>query len=145
LAPWREEAARLKGIECPQCHAIALVRYGGDEHVTCQRCNAHIEPDRYAIWVRVLANERKAVMKDTPAPYGILTYAGAADLLGISPFTVKSWRARGQLWPVREDGKPLLFRERDVLSCHRARMSKAMHERLDTLWEEILAGVRVSA
>ena len=59
LAPWREQVARLKGIECPECHAIALARYGGDEHVTCQRCNAHVEPGRYAIWVRQLTAERE--------------------------------------------------------------------------------------
>lgn len=140
LAPWREQAARLRGIECPECHAIALARYGGDEHVTCQRCNAHVSPDRYAIWVRMLAAEHKGVSKtDAPIPNGILTYLEAADLLGISPFTVKCWRERGQLRPVREDAKPLLFREQDVLECHRARMTKAMHDRLDTLWAAVLA------
>jgi len=139
LAPWREEAARLKGIECPECHAIALVRYGGDEHVTCQRCNAHVSPGRYAIWVRLLTATRKQTTTATPSHRGTLTYIEAAALLGISPFTVKSWRTRGQLWPVRENGKPLLFRESDVLRCHRERMSQAMHERLDALWAEILA------
>lgn len=59
LAPWREEAARLKGIECPCCHAMSLVRFGGDEHVTCQRCQESIPPERYAIWTRILADERK--------------------------------------------------------------------------------------
>jgi len=145
LAPWREESARLKGIECPECHSIALVRYGGDEHVTCQRCNAHVSPGRYAIWTRELAGVRAqaVALKATPTPRGTLTFVQAADLLGISPFTVKSWRVRGQLWPVREDGKPLLFRESDVLRCHRARMSQAHHDRLDTLWAEILADERL--
>jgi len=147
LAPWREEAARLKGIECPECHTVALVRYSGDEHVTCQRCNAHVEPARYAIWTRELALARKqaAALTATRSPRGILTIPEAADLLGISPFTVKSWLVRGHLRPIREDAKPLLFREVDVLECHRARMSAAMHVRLDTLWAEILANVTPAA
>jgi hypothetical protein len=141
LAPWREESARLKGIECPECHTVALVRYGGDEHVTCQRCNAHVSPGRYAIWTRLLAGVRAqaVALKATPTPRGILTILEAADLLGISPFTVKSWYVRGQLRPVREEAKPLLFREVDVLECRRARMTQAHHDRLDTLWAEILA------
>ena len=60
LAPWREEAAKLKGIECPCCHAMSLVRYGGDSHVTCQRCGQTVEPERYAIWTRILLAERTA-------------------------------------------------------------------------------------
>jgi hypothetical protein len=61
LAPWREEAARVKGIACPECHANSLTRFGGDEFVTCTRCNAHIEPGRYAIWVRQLNDERERI------------------------------------------------------------------------------------
>ena len=57
LAPWREQVARLKGIECPECHHQALTQHGGDEHVTCEKCNAHITPGRYAIWTRML-NEK---------------------------------------------------------------------------------------
>jgi hypothetical protein len=139
LAPWREEAARLRGIECPECHSVSLVRYGGDSHVTCQRCNAHIEPGRYAIWVRLLTATRKQATSVPPSHRGTLTFPEAAGLLGISPFTVKSWYVRDQLRPIREGAKPLLFREVDVLECHRARMSAAMHARLDALWAEILA------
>ncbi len=57
LAPWREEVARLRGIACPECHAAALVRFGGDEHVTCLRCRTVIPPARYLIWTRILAAE----------------------------------------------------------------------------------------
>jgi hypothetical protein len=60
LAPWREQAARLNGIECPCCHAVALVRYGGDADVTCQKCKQMIPPARYAIWTRRLAAERES-------------------------------------------------------------------------------------
>jgi hypothetical protein len=58
IAPWRLQTARLKGVECPECHASSLVRYGGDEHVTCTRCNCVIEPGRYLIWTRMLMAER---------------------------------------------------------------------------------------
>lgn len=59
LAPWREEAVRMNGIECPECHACALMHFGGDENVTCTRCNASITPGRYSIWTREL-EQRKA-------------------------------------------------------------------------------------
>lgn len=60
LAPWRESVARLRGIPCEECHATTLVRYGGDEDVTCVRCNVMIPPARYAIWTRMLAEEHRA-------------------------------------------------------------------------------------
>jgi len=154
LAPWREEAARLKGIACPECHAYTLARFGGDEHVTCTRCNVHLPPKRYAIWIRELIDRRgqparlaaiRQALAGSPVPHAILTIEDAANLLEISPFTVKSWVERGQLRPVRPGAKPLLFRERDVLECHRARMSKALHARLDTLWAEVLADLAQSA
>lgn len=57
LAPWREEMARLTGIPCPGCHANSLARFGGDENVTCIRCNESIPPDRYGMWIRMLHDE----------------------------------------------------------------------------------------
>ncbi len=60
LAPWREAVARLRGIPCPECHATTLVRFGGDEDVTCLRCQATMGPERYGIWTRMLADEHKA-------------------------------------------------------------------------------------
>ena len=153
LAPWREEAARLKGIACPECHAYTLARFGGDEHVTCTRCNVHLPPERYAIWIRMLVADHAQAKRVFAirslfvgaVPFAILTIEDAANLLAISPFTVKSWVERGQLRPVRPGAKPLLFLERDVLECHRARMSKALHARLDTLWAEVLADLAQSA
>jgi hypothetical protein len=59
LVPWRKQEARLKGIECPECHRIGLSLFGGDEHVTCGECNAHISPGRYAIWTRILAERER--------------------------------------------------------------------------------------
>jgi hypothetical protein len=58
LAPWREQAATLKGIECPECHRSTLRLFGGDEDVTCTTCHATIGWDRYAIWVRELQQRR---------------------------------------------------------------------------------------
>lgn len=154
LAPWREQAARLKGIACPECHAYTLARFGGDTHVTCTRCNVHLPPERYAIWVRILIEERaqtkriqgiRHIIEHGPTPYAMLTFEDASDLLDISPFTVKSWVERGQLRSVRPGAKPLLFHERDVLECHRARMPKALHARLDTLWSAVLADLAQSA
>lgn len=55
LAPWRESVARLPGIPCPECHATTLVRFGGDEDVTCLRCRSTIPPGRYSIWTKILA------------------------------------------------------------------------------------------
>lgn len=60
LAPWRQETAVLDGIECPACHKMGLVRFGGDDFVSCSMCNVHIEEDRYWIWVKILNEGRKA-------------------------------------------------------------------------------------
>lgn len=60
LAPWRKECAVLDGIECPECHKMGLVRYGGDDFVSCTKCNAHMAEDRYWIWVKILTEERQA-------------------------------------------------------------------------------------
>lgn len=60
LAPWREPMQRMNGIECPKCHAYALVLFGGCEDVTCQRCGESIPPAKYAFWVRLLTHEAEA-------------------------------------------------------------------------------------
>lgn len=57
IAPWREQVARLRGIPCPECHRKALVRFGGDEDVTCLHCRTMIPPARYLIWTRMLVAE----------------------------------------------------------------------------------------
>ena len=60
LAPWREEAARVPGIPCPGCKRLSLMRFGGDEDIQCTTpyCRETISPGRYAIWVRMLVDER---------------------------------------------------------------------------------------
>ena len=60
LAPWRKEVARLDGIECPACHRMGLVRFGGDNFVTCSHCNEHMHEDRYWVWVKILSEEKRA-------------------------------------------------------------------------------------
>lgn len=57
LAPWREQVARLHGIPCPECQATTLVKFGGDDDVTCIRCQATMDQNRYGIWTRMLADE----------------------------------------------------------------------------------------
>lgn len=59
LAPWREQAATLAGIECPCCHRMTLRLFGGDDFVTCTTCRETVEWARYAIWVRELAQRRE--------------------------------------------------------------------------------------
>lgn len=68
-----------------------------------------------------------------------LTTSEAATLVGVSPLTIRSWMNRGYLRPVRANAKPVLFREGDVVECRYERMSQAEHDRLDTLWAEVLA------
>lgn len=62
LAPWRESATRLPGIPCPSCQRASLFRFGGDADVQCTTpyCREVIPPERYAIWVRMLLDERSA-------------------------------------------------------------------------------------
>ena len=66
----------------------------------------------------------------------ILTMTEAAELVNVSPFTIRGWVARGYLSPVRPNAKPVLFREADVVTCHLERQSKSWHARLDTLWRD---------
>lgn len=61
LAPWREQVAHLHGIPCPECQATTLARFGGSQDVTCLRCDATMGPERYGIWVRILADEQRGV------------------------------------------------------------------------------------
>ena len=57
LAPWRNVAARLRGIPCPECQTTMLVMFGGDSDVTCLRCKATMSHARYGLWTRMLAQE----------------------------------------------------------------------------------------
>jgi uncharacterized CHY-type Zn-finger protein len=61
LAPWREQVAKVKGIPCPECQRVSLVRFGGDENVTCLTpwCKSSFTPQRYGIWVQMLAAEQE--------------------------------------------------------------------------------------
>lgn len=58
LAPWRQQATRLPAIECPCCHRPALTLFGGDEDVTCTACHEIVPWARYAVWVKMLAEQR---------------------------------------------------------------------------------------
>lgn len=68
LAPWREQVAALKGIPCKRCQRTSLARFGGDENVTClnRKCRETYTPGQYAIWVRVLNEERASHAASVP-------------------------------------------------------------------------------
>lgn len=68
-----------------------------------------------------------------------LTTNEAADLLGVSPNTIRSWVMRGQLCPVRRGAKPLMFREDDVTEAHFRMRPQAERDRLDALRTRFLA------
>lgn len=65
-----------------------------------------------------------------------LTTGQAADLLGVSELTIRSWVKRDQLKPVRPGANPLRFRESDVVECHYRRQPKTWHRRFDRIAEE---------
>lgn len=54
---WEDRPRPIVGIACPHCETESLARFPGDENVTCRTCWASIPPDRYEIWVRMLACE----------------------------------------------------------------------------------------
>ena len=68
-----------------------------------------------------------------------VTKLEAAALVGVTPFTISRWVDRGYLTPVRPNAKPVLFHEADVVECKHDRMSRAEHDTLDALWQEVLA------
>jgi excisionase family DNA binding protein len=68
-----------------------------------------------------------------------LTTIEAAELAGVSPFTIRQWVRRGYLRPVRPNAKPVLFREADVVECKYERMPQTQHDALDALWRQVLA------
>jgi len=57
LAPWRPPVKRLGEVPCPECAAATLVIYGGDDHISCQRCHAAIPAARYDLWVKIIAED----------------------------------------------------------------------------------------
>ena len=68
-----------------------------------------------------------------------LTITEAADVLGISARTIRSWYDRGNITPVTVGVHPLRFYARDILACQAARVSNTKHTRLDTLWAQVVA------
>jgi excisionase family DNA binding protein len=62
-----------------------------------------------------------------------VTIEEAAELVGVTTYTIKKWVTQGRLSPLKPNAKPVLFREQDVLDCHYLMISKAKHQRLDKL------------
>lgn len=76
-----------------------------------------------------------------------LTLLEAAELVGLSPFTVRNWVALGYLVPLRPRAKPLRFRREDVISCHDARRPQTWHDQVDRLaaeWSSLQSGNETS-
>lgn len=62
-----------------------------------------------------------------------ITLDEAAEQLGISPATIRSWVLRGHLEPLNRGSRPLHFRASDVWDCAARRRSTEERERLDRL------------
>lgn len=59
-APWEPKAQRMPGLVCPACEREALVRWEGDEHLTCRRCGEKVQRQRYDVWSVERESEREA-------------------------------------------------------------------------------------
>jgi hypothetical protein len=45
----------LRGVPCPHCDLVALVRTTGDDNPWCQGCGQPITEDEYTRWVKLQA------------------------------------------------------------------------------------------
>lgn len=63
----------------------------------------------------------------------ILTTEQAAAELHVDSATVRKMVERGEVAPLRKGARPLLFRAEDIIEAGHRRLTKAQHERLDTL------------
>lgn len=62
IAPWEPKATPLRGLECPSCERDALVRFEGDEHLTCRRCGELVGREKYDRWSALKESEREDVV-----------------------------------------------------------------------------------
>lgn len=60
LAPWRPTARRVPGIPCPECAETNLMIFGGESDVTCASCRTLIREEHFALWERIVKEEREA-------------------------------------------------------------------------------------
>lgn len=65
------------------------------------------------------------------------TTTQAAELVGVSPVTIRRWVMKGWLHPLHRGTRPLRFWTSDVQLTHR--LHAGQHARLDTLWSQVLA------
>jgi len=66
-----------------------------------------------------------------------VTTSEAAELVGVSEATIWKWKERGYLAPVRENAKPLRFREQDVIEADYRRRPSGWHVTLDRLADDV--------
>ena len=63
----------------------------------------------------------------------VLTTEEAAEHVGVTPATIRSWVNRGHLRALVPEARDQRFLLTDVTACHAQRQPKAWHERLDAL------------
>lgn len=64
----------------------------------------------------------------------VLTTEEAAEQVGVSPATIRSWVLRGHLEPLMRGVHPLRFDWLDVARCHADRKPQAYHDTLRRKW-----------
>lgn len=64
----------------------------------------------------------------------ILTTEEAAEQVGVTPATIRSWVLRGQLEPVRRGVHPMHFDWLEVSRCHADRKPRSYHDTLRRKW-----------
>lgn len=61
LAPWRPVMRRVPGIPCPDadCGETNLAIFGGEEDITCLSCRTIIRAEHFALWERIVQEDRE--------------------------------------------------------------------------------------
>lgn len=66
-----------------------------------------------------------------------VTTSEAAQIAGVTPATLRKWRQRGYIQPVRR----ATWLEDDVLACAAARIPAQRHAHLDDAWARLQASL----
>lgn len=61
LAPWRPTMRRVPGVPCPECQETNLGIFGGESDVTCLSCRTLIRAEHFALWERIITDEKAAI------------------------------------------------------------------------------------
>jgi hypothetical protein len=55
-----------KGITCPSCEYLALIRRNGSDWIECDNCNRLLTADEYTEWVETLADQQRTSRASEP-------------------------------------------------------------------------------